>query len=185
MALRFKPTELPEVILVEPEVFPDERGHFAEIHHREKYRQGGIDVDFIQDNFSHSLRGILRGLHYQVRKPQAKLVTVLSGEIFDVAVDIRKGSPTFKRWVGARLNGEAKRQLYVPAGFAHGFCVLSESAEVLYKCSDLYDPEDDRGLLWSDPELAIAWPIRSPILSKKDAAAPSLAAAMKNGLLPL
>ena len=184
MALSFKPTELPEVFLIAPEVWPDERGHFAEIYHREKYRGGGIGSDFIQDNFSLSVRGTLRGLHYQLRKPQAKLVTVLSGEIFDVAVDIREGSPTFKRWVGVKLNGESKRQLYVPAGFAHGFCVLSESAGVLYKCSELYDPEDDRGLLWSDPELAIAWPIRNPLLSKKDGEAPSLSAALQAGLLP-
>ncbi|HKY63457.1 MAG TPA: dTDP-4-dehydrorhamnose 3,5-epimerase [bacterium] len=175
--MKFNPTELSEVILIEPEVWPDDRGHFAELYHREKYRAAGIEAVFLQDNFSFSCRGALRGLHYQLNKPQAKLVTALAGEIWDVAVDLRRSSPTFKRWVAARLSGENKRQLYIPAGFGHGFCVLSETASVLYKCSELYSPADDRSLRWSDPELAIAWPVQEPMLSKKDLAAPLLAEA--------
>lgn len=174
MAIKIISTELPGVLIVEPEVWRDDRGHFNEIYHQEKYRAAGIDLAFTQDNFSFSRRGTLRGLHYQVTKPQAKLVTALSGEIFDVAVDIRRDSPHFKKWVGVALSAENKRQLFVPEGFAHGFCVLSETASVLYKCSRLYDPADDRSLLWSDPALGIRWPIDAPLLSKKDAAAPGL-----------
>lgn len=174
MAIKVITTELPGVLIVEPEVWRDDRGHFNELYHREKYRAAGIDADFVQDNFSFSRSGILRGLHYQLTKPQAKLVTALSGEIYDVAVDIRRDSPTFKKWVGVSLSGENKRQLFIPGGFAHGFCVLSETASVLYKCSQFYDPADDRSLLWSDPALGIRWPIKEPVLSGKDAAAPTL-----------
>ncbi len=184
MAIKFTPTELPEVILVEPDLWPDERGHFSEVYHREKYRAGGIEVDFVQDNFSFSRRGSLRGLHYQLNCPQAKLVTALSGEIFDVAVDLRPSSPNFKKWVGVKLSGESKRQLFVPEGFAHGFLVLSETAGVLYKCSRLYDPADDRGIRWSDPALAIAWPFSPELVSKKDQDLPSLEEAFEKGLCP-
>ncbi len=169
MEIRFKPTELPGVLVVEPAVFPDSRGHFLELYHREKYRGHGIEPDFVQDNFSHSAKGVLRGLHFQVRRPQAKLVTALRGEIFDVVVDLRPDSPAFGKWLGVRLSGERKTQIFVPKGFAHGFCVLSETADVHYKCSQLYDPADEGGILWSDPELGIAWPIDRPILSGKDA----------------
>ncbi|HKX13002.1 MAG TPA: dTDP-4-dehydrorhamnose 3,5-epimerase [bacterium] len=182
--MNFKPTELPEVILVEAEVWPDERGNFSEVYHREKYRAGGIELDFVQDNLSFSSRGVLRGLHYQLNRPQAKLVTALSGEIFDVAVDLRRDSPTFKRWVGLRLSGQNKRQLFIPEGFAHGFLVLSETAEVLYKCSRLFDPADDRGIRWSDPALAIAWPFTPTLVSPKDQGLPGLAEALEKELCP-
>ena len=173
--MSFTPTQIPEVILVEPKVFSDDRGFFLETFHIEKYRQGGIDRPFVQDNHSKSVARTLRGLHAQQLKPQGKLVRAVEGEIWDVAVDIRRGSPTFKRWVGVVLSSENFRQLYVPPGFAHGFCVLSESAQVEYKCTDLYDGSDELGLRWDDPEFEIAWPIDQPLLSPKDADAPDLA----------
>jgi dTDP-4-dehydrorhamnose 3,5-epimerase len=172
-------TELPGVLLVEPKVFGDHRGFFVETYSRERYAEVGIDATFVQDNMSSSTKGILRGLHYQVRKPQAKLVSVVQGEIFDVVVDIRPGSPTFGRWVGARLDHESKRQLYAPVGFAHGFCVLSDLAVVTYKCSDYYDPKGEGGIVWNDPELGIAWPVENPVLSAKDAGHPPLSRAVK------
>jgi dTDP-4-dehydrorhamnose 3,5-epimerase len=175
MAPKFTPTDLPEVILIEPEVWSDERGHFAELFHERKYRDGGMSIPFVQDNFSFSRRGTLRGLHFQVERPQAKLVTAVSGEIFDVAVDLRRDSPNFGKWAGVHLSGESKRQLLIPAGFAHGFCVLSESAGVHYKCSALYEAGDDHGILWSDPDLAIRWPIAPDLISQKDRELPKLA----------
>lgn len=174
MSVKVRPTEIPEVLLIEPTVFYDPRGHFVEIFQQEKYLSAGIRRHFVQDNFSCSIRNTLRGLHYQQKRPQAKLVTVVEGEIFDVAVDIRPNSPTFGKWVGAYLSGKDQRQLYIPEGFAHGFCVLSGTAGVLYKCSALYDPEDDRGILWSDPKLGILWPVKCPIISEKDARLPCL-----------
>lgn len=168
MALNFIPTELPGVIVIEPNIFRDPRGYFLETYHQKKYAEGGIHTPFVQDNFSSSAKNTLRGLHYQKKCPQAKLVMCLSGEIFDVVVDIRNTSPTFKKWMGVSLSGENKKQIYVPEGFAHGFCVLSETATVLYKCSDFYKPEDEGGLLWSDPEIGIDWPVQTPVLSKKD-----------------
>ncbi|MCC9608448.1 dTDP-4-dehydrorhamnose 3,5-epimerase [Blastopirellula sp. JC732] len=167
-------TTIPDVQLIEPRVFRDERGEFFETFQADRYREV-TSVDFVQDNCSRSKRGVLRGLHYQIENPQAKLVTVLHGEIFDVAVDIRQGSPTFGQWVGMNLSGENRKQLYLPIGFAHGFCVVSESAEVLYKCSDFYNPQGERTIQWNDPELAIDWPVEVPILSPKDAAATSFA----------
>jgi dTDP-4-dehydrorhamnose 3,5-epimerase len=184
MAIKFTPTELPEVILVEPDVWPDDRGHFSEVYHREKYRAGGVERDFVQDNFSFSGRGVLRGLHYQLKSPQAKLVAALSGEIFDVAVDLRRDSPNFKKWVGVKLSGESKKQLFIPEGFAHGFLVLSETAEVLYKCSRLYDPADDRGVRWDDPQLAIDWLSVPSQISPKDRELPGLEEILKNELCP-
>ncbi|MGA1796231.1 MAG: dTDP-4-dehydrorhamnose 3,5-epimerase [bacterium] len=172
--MKFTPTEIPGVVVVEPEVFEDARGLFMETFHRKKYASGGIDRAFVQDNYSLSVQGTLRGLHYQFPRPQAKLVYVLSGEIYDVAVDIRRDSPTFRQWVGITLSAENRRQFFVPEGFAHGFCVVSETARVLYKCTDFYHPEYDRGILWSDPSLAIRWPIREPLLSAKDAGLPML-----------
>jgi dTDP-4-dehydrorhamnose 3,5-epimerase len=168
--------ELPDVLLVEPQVFPDARGHFFEAWHLEKYRAAGIPDAFVQDNHSRSRRGVLRGLHAQRRHPQAKLVRAVVGEIFDVAVDVRPGSPTFGRWAGVRLSGEDRRQCYVPAGFLHGFCVLSEAAEVEYKCSTLWDPADEFGVVWNDADLAIAWPVDDPIVSPRDAVLPTFAA---------
>jgi dTDP-4-dehydrorhamnose 3,5-epimerase len=174
--VRFIPTELPGVVLVEPDVHRDRRGFFLETYHAERYRAGGIEGPFVQDNHSRSARGTLRGLHAQVRRPQAKLVRAVEGEMFDVAVDLRRGSPSFGRWVGHRLSGDNFLQLYMPAGFAHGFCVLSETVHVEYKCSALYDAADEITVAWNDPEIGIAWPLAEPILSAKDEAAPPLAA---------
>jgi dTDP-4-dehydrorhamnose 3,5-epimerase len=156
--------------LIEPKVFPDERGFFMESYQKEKFREAGIDVDFVQDNHSKSCLGTLRGLHYQIRQPQGKLVRVIHGEVFDVAVDIRKHSSTFGKWVGDFLSSDNKRMLWVPAGFAHGFYVTSPEAEVLYKASDYYAPQWERSILWNDPSIGIEWPIQEgfPILSAKD-----------------
>lgn len=174
MSIKCTPTKIPEVIVVEPLIFSDDRGYFLELYHRAKFKNAGVFQEFVQDNFSSSTKNTLRGLHYQEKNPQAKLVTALSGLIFDVAVDLRPQSPTFGNWVGELLSGENKRQLYIPAGFAHGFCVLSENAEVFYKCGDFYDPADERGIRWSDPSLKIAWPVQSPIVSPKDRELPFL-----------
>ena len=168
--MKFINTKLTGVVMVEPAVFEDPRGYFLETYHAGKYAEGGIAGPFVQDNFSHSVRGTLRGLHYQLKHAQGKLVMALEGRIFDVAVDIRKGSPTFGQWAGVELSGENKRQLYVPPGFAHGFCVLSETADVLYKCTDVYSPQDERGIIWNDPTLGIQWPVADPLLSRKDGA---------------
>jgi dTDP-4-dehydrorhamnose 3,5-epimerase len=173
--MRFLPTELAGVTIVEPDVFRDARGFFLETYHAAKYPNGGIDRPFVQDNHSHSVRGTLRGLHAQVRRPQGKLVRAVHGEILDVAVDIRRGSPTFGRWAGARLSADNFRQLYVPPGFAHGFCVLSETADVLYKCTALYDGADEITVLWSDPEIGVEWPVENPIVSDRDRSAKRLA----------
>lgn len=174
--MRFLATDLPGVTVVEPDVHRDGRGFFLETFHFEKYRAAGIPGPFVQDNHSHSMKGTLRGLHAQRRRPQGKLVRAIEGEMFDVAVDIRRGSPTFGKWVGIVLSGENFRQLYIPPGFAHGFCVLSERVHVEYKCTDVYTPGDELGILWNDPGIGIDWPIKDPILSGKDAAAPSLSA---------
>lgn len=161
-------TSLPGVLLIEPKVFGDRRGFFMETFQAERYRQAGIELDFVQDNLSRSTQGVLRGLHYQLNHPQGKLVSVISGEVFDVAVDIRQGSPTFGQWYGAVLNDENHRQLYVPPNFAHGFCVLSDTVDFQYKCTDYYHPEDEIGVIWNDPAIGIDWPIDDPMLSDKD-----------------
>lgn len=171
----FTPLALPEVILVAPEVFGDDRGFFLETWHRTKWAEGGIDVDFVQTNHSRSVGPVLRGLHAQRTRPQGKLVRAVEGTIFDVAVDIRPSSATFGRWVGATLSAENHHQLWVPPGFAHGFCVVGEVAQVEYACSDVYWREDEVGILWSDPAIAIDWPVTQPILSAKDRDAPTLA----------
>ncbi len=173
--MEFKQTPLPGVILVEPDVHRDDRGFFLEVFHGRKYPGGGIEATFVQDNHSKSARGTLRGLHGQRLHPQGKLVRAIAGEIFDVAVDIRPGAPTFAQWFGVNLSGDNFRQLYVPPGFLHGFCVLSETAEVEYKCTDYYDRDDEIGVRWDDPQIGIEWPIAEPLLSQKDAAAPLLA----------
>lgn len=173
--MRFLPTVLPGVILVEPEVHRDRRGFFLETFHLQKYRDGGIPGPFVQDNHSHSVQGTLRGLHAQVARPQGKLVRAVAGEMFDVAVDIRPDSPTFGRWAAAHLSGENFRQLYIPPGFAHGFCVLSPVVDVEYKCTDFYDVADEVSIAWNDPAIGIEWPVRAPIVSPKDAQAPRLA----------
>jgi dTDP-4-dehydrorhamnose 3,5-epimerase len=162
------------VILIEPDVHADARGFFFESYHQEKFAALGIRDRFVQDNHSRSVRNTLRGLHYQLHRPQAKLCRVAQGEVLDVAVDIRRGSPTFGKSIAAKLSAENRRQIYVPPDFAHGFVVLSETAEFLYKCSDFYDPADERGILWNDPELNIEWGIREPILSAKDQQYPRL-----------
>lgn len=172
MSLTFSNTELEGVIIVESDLFEDSRGFFKEIFHKEKYTRLG--VNFVQDNHSHSVKGVVRGLHYQLNQPQCKIVTAISGRIFDVAVDIRKGSPTFGKWTGAILSPENKKQMFIPEGYAHGFCVLSDTADVLYKCSDLYSSEDEYGLLWCDSNININWPISEPIVSIKDSEAPLL-----------
>ncbi len=159
---------LADVILIQPRIFDDRRGYFLETYQLARYVENGIKETFVQDNLSFSYKGVLRGLHYQLPRMQAKLVHVLEGEIFDVVVDIRVGSPTFGRWESFSLSGRNKRQLFVPGGFAHGFCVLSNAAYVMYKCTNYYYPEDDGGIIWSDPDLKIKWPIESPILSEKD-----------------
>ena len=171
----FHKTELPGVLIIEPDVHSDDRGFFTERYHRRRYAKlPGLDLDFVQDNHSHSRRGVLRGLHFQQRHPQGKLVSVLAGAVWDVAVDIDPASPTFRRWVGVELNAVNHRQLYIPPGFAHGFCVFSTSADLLYKCTDFHYPEDEAGVIWNDAELAIDWPIADPILSPRDARNPSL-----------
>lgn len=156
--------------LIAPKVYPDERGYFVEVHHQKKLKSEGFSESFVQDNLSRSRRGVLRGLHYQDPHSQGKLVSAISGEIFDVAVDMRRDSPSFGKWYGVRLSEQNGQQLYIPGGFAHGFCVLSESAHVLYKCTDYYHPEAERTLLWNDPDVGIDWPIRDPLVSPKDAA---------------
>ncbi len=162
------------VLIVEPRVFEDKRGFFMETYHQDRYQECGISQIFAQDNLSFSVKNTLRGLHFQVRHPQAKLIQVICGEIFDVAVDIRPESPTFGNWTGIRLSGQNKRQLFISEGFAHGFCVLSETVHFLYKCSDVYMPDDEGGILWSDPEIGIDWPVDDPILSHKDEEHPLL-----------
>jgi dTDP-4-dehydrorhamnose 3,5-epimerase len=175
MLMIFSPSPvLPDVIIVQPDVHADKRGYFMETYHQKEFAAGGIGRAFIQDNQSMSARGTLRGLHYQVQRPQGKLIRVIYGEVFDVSVDIRRSSPHFGRWFGIRLSAENKTAVYVPPDFAHGFCVLSERAEFFYKCTDFYAPEFERAIRWDDPDLAIAWPTKDPVLSDKDAAAPYL-----------
>jgi dTDP-4-dehydrorhamnose 3,5-epimerase len=166
--MQFLDTRLVGLFVVEPQLFSDARGYFMETFHEARFRAAGIECRFVQVNQSHSTRGVLRGLHYQIQQPQGKLVQAVRGEIFDVAVDLRRSSRTFAQWEAVKLSEENHRQLYIPAGFAHGFCVLSDSADVIYYCSDFYAPQHERTLLWSDPTLAIDWPVRDPIVSEKD-----------------
>jgi dTDP-4-dehydrorhamnose 3,5-epimerase len=176
--MRVTPTAIPDVLVVEPRVFGDERGFFFESWNRRALAHAGLDADFVQDNHSRSSRGVLRGLHYQIRHAQGKLVRVVSGEVFDVAVDLRRGSPTFGRHVALTLSAENRRMLWVPPGFAHGFCVTSDSADFLYKTTDYWHAEHERTLLWSDPALGIAWPLAgAPVIAAKDAAGTPLARA--------
>ena len=173
--MRVVPTEIPEVLLIDPDVHADGRGFFLETYHADKYRAHGIDGPFVQDNHSRSAIGTLRGLHLQLKRPQGKLVHVIEGEIYDVAVDVRRGSPTFGRFVAVTLTAESFRQCYVPPGFAHGFCVVSPIAQVEYKCTDLYDPASEIGIAWNDPAIGIPWPIQEPVLSARDSRHPTLA----------
>jgi dTDP-4-dehydrorhamnose 3,5-epimerase len=175
--MKFTPTRLPEVVLVEPKVFEDERGSFMETWEAQKFAAAGLEARFVQDNHSVSRQWVLRGLHFQLRRPQGKLVRVIHGEVFDVAVDVRRSSPTFGQWVGMHLSAQNRRMLWVPPGFAHGFLTLSEQAEFVYKCTDFYDPASERTVLWNDAALRIEWPLPQgiePRLAAKDASAPTL-----------
>lgn len=173
--MRCTPSSIPEVVIIEPDVHRDDRGFFVETYHAEKYLAGGIASVFIQDNHTRSLVRTIRGLHMQRRRPQAKLIRVVAGEIFDVAVDLRRGSPSFGQSVGVVLSADNFKQCFIPTGFAHGFCVLTGTADVEYKCSDIYDPDDEFGIAWNDPELAIPWPVTDPHLSDRDRCNPTLA----------
>jgi dTDP-4-dehydrorhamnose 3,5-epimerase len=172
--LNIRKTTLPGVLLIEPVVWKDDRGFFMETYHLEEFRDAGITEPFVQDNHSRSARGVLRGLHYQEPNAQGKLVRCTRGAIFDVAVDIRRGSPSFGKWFGLELSDANKRMLWVPPGFAHGFCALADDSDLVYKCTTLYDAASDRSILWNDPEIGIEWPIAEPVLSGKDAGAPRL-----------
>ncbi|WNZ59317.1 dTDP-4-dehydrorhamnose 3,5-epimerase [Myxococcus sp. MxC21-1] len=172
--MKVTPLEIPDVLLLEPKVFGDDRGFFMEMFHAARYAAVGIPGPFVQDNYSRSAKGTLRGLHFQEPQAQGKLVQVLAGAVYDVAVDVRRGSPTFGQWVAVELSSDNRRQLWVPSGFAHGFCVVSDSADFHYKCTALYAPETERSVVWNDPDLAIPWPVSEPRLSPKDAQAPRL-----------
>ena len=172
--MRIIEVALKDILILEPRIIEDPRGFFVETYQKIRYKDAGIRPDFVQDNLSFSHKHALRGLHFQYPHSQAKLVQVLQGEVYDVALDIRMGSPTFAKWCASRLSADNKRQMFIPTGFAHGFCVLSDTALFHYKCSDYYAPECERGLLWSDPDLAIDWPVKEPILSEKDAVYPRL-----------
>ena len=174
--MRFVPASLAGVVVIEPDVHRDARGFFLETYHADKYRAGGVPGVFVQDNHSRSAGGTVRGLHLQPRRPQGKLIRVIEGEIFDVAVDVRRGSPDFGKWVGVTLSAGNFRQCYIPPGFAHGFAVVSDVAQVEYKCTELYDPAGELGIAWNDPEIGIAWPIRQPVLSERDTHHPPLSA---------
>jgi dTDP-4-dehydrorhamnose 3,5-epimerase len=173
--VKFLPAAIPGVIVIEPDVHKDPRGFFLETYHEEKYRAGGIADVFVQDNQSQSAGGTIRGLHLQIRRPQGKLIRVIEGEIFDVAVDVRRGSPTFGKWVGVTLSAANFRQCYIPQGFAHGFAVVSEVAQVEYKCTDVYDAPGEIGIAWDDPTIGISWPVSNPVLSDRDKRHPRLA----------
>ena len=173
--MKFVPAAVPGVVVIEPDVHKDSRGFFLETYHAEKYRAGGIPDVFVQDNQSRSAGGTIRGLHLQLRRPQGKLIRVIEGEIFDVAVDVRRGSPTFGRWVGVTLSADNFRQCYIPKGFAHGFAVVSGVAQVEYKCTDIYDAADEIGIAWDDPAIGISWPVSAPVLSDRDKRHPRLA----------
>jgi dTDP-4-dehydrorhamnose 3,5-epimerase len=182
--MKITPATIKDVLIIEPKVFEDSRGFFMETYHRNRYKKQGIDRPFVQDNLSYSVKDTVRGLHFQVRHPQAKLVQVIAGEIFDVAVDIRKGSPTFGQWIGIHLSDQNKRQVFIPEGFAHGFCVISDAALFSYKCSDFYSADDELGILWADPDIAVDWPVTAPIISKKDKHLPQLSD-LSHDLLPV
>lgn len=156
------------ILIIEPKIFNDKRGFFMETYNQARYNESGINATFVQDNLSYSQKNTLRGLHFQIKHPQAKLIQVISGEIFDVAVDLRPGFATFGKWTGFYLSSENRRQVFIPEGFAHGFCVLSESALFHYKCSDFYAQDDEGGIIWSDPDIGIEWPVQNPIISEKD-----------------
>jgi dTDP-4-dehydrorhamnose 3,5-epimerase len=175
--MKVVPTSLDGVFVIEPRVFADDRGLFLETWQAQRYADVGVAASFVQDNFSRSVRGTLRGLHFQEPDGQGKLVQVTRGTVLDVVVDVRRGSPTFGKWIGVELTGDVPKQLWIPSGFAHGFCVTSDWADFSYKCTVAYSPANERSIRWNDPELAIDWPVREPLLSRKDATAPTLAEA--------
>jgi dTDP-4-dehydrorhamnose 3,5-epimerase len=177
-------TSIEGILIIEPQTFEDRRGFFMETYNQSRYVKAGVNEIFVQDNLSYSLKGTVRGLHFQIENPQAKLVYVITGEIFDVAVDIRPGSATFGQWAGIHLSDKNRRQLYIPEGFAHGFCVLSDTARFSYKCSNFYAPEDEGGIIWSDPDIGIRWPVENPIISEKDKQYPKLSD-LKHEQLPV
>jgi dTDP-4-dehydrorhamnose 3,5-epimerase len=181
--MQIEETKIPGVLVVTPKVFGDERGFFLETYHKEVFQQAGIEPEFVQDNHSKSIRGVVRGLHYQKKFPQGKLIRVIQGEVLDVIVDIRRGSPTFTKWISILLSAENKKQVWIPGGLAHGFAVLSETAEFCYKVTDYYHPEDEGGIRWNDPQLKIDWQVQNPLLSEKDRQLPLLAEAGED--LPL
>ena len=181
--MKVNETVIPGALIIEPEIFGDSRGFFAETYNAQRYRAVGIEASFVQDNLSFSQRGVVRGLHFQNPHPQGKLVQVLQGAVFDVAVDVRVGSPAFGRWAGVELSSDNKHQFYVPPGCAHAFCVTSETALFAYKCTDFYHPEDDGGIIWNDPDIGIDWPVETPLLSAKDAALPRLRDLDTEGLI--
>ena len=173
--MKITQTQLPGITLIQPEIHGDARGFFTETYQSQRYREGGIDATFVQDNLSRSERGVLRGLHFQVEKPQGKLVSCPRGSVFDVAVDVDPSSSTFKQYVAVELNEENHLQMWIPPGYAHGFCVLSEVADFHYKCTEFYQPSLERGVFWNDPDIGIRWPVTSPTLSARDGALPRLA----------
>jgi dTDP-4-dehydrorhamnose 3,5-epimerase len=175
-------TTLKGIVIIEPEVFDDCRGYFMETYQLDRYHKVGFQKPFVQDNLSFSTKGTLRGLHFQIQRPQAKLVQAVTGEIFDVVVDIRPNSKTFRQWAGVLLSEQNKRQVFIPVGFAHGFCVLSPTAHFLYKCTEFYDPDDEGGIIWSDPSIGIEWPIGEPIISEKDRRFPPLSELLSDQL---
>ena len=179
--MEFEQTEMPEVIIVKPTEIKDHRGYFLESYHIEKFNMSGIDCTFVQDNHVKSIQNTLRGLHFQVINPQAKLLRCIKGKVFDVAVDIRKDSTYLGKWIGKELSEENKNQLYIPAGFAHGYYVMSEIAEIIYKCSEIYRPEDEQGIRWDDPDIGIEWPGTNPIISEKDRKLPLLNTILEAG----
>ena len=181
--MQIEETDIPGVLVVTPKVFGDERGFFLEIYNKEVFQQAGIEPEFVQDNHSKSIRGVVRGLHYQKKFPQGKLIRAIQGEVLDVIVDIRRGSPTFARWISILISAENKKQVWIPGGLAHGFSVLSETAEFCYKVTDYYHPEDEGGIRWNDPQLKIDWQVQNPLLSEKDRQLPLLAEAAED--LPL
>jgi dTDP-4-dehydrorhamnose 3,5-epimerase len=174
MTMQVRQTALPGVVIIEPRVFQDARGFFLETWHARRYAEAGIEAAFVQDNHSRSRKDTLRGLHFQRTRPQGKLVRVIEGEIYDVAADVTPGSPTYGQWVGVSISADNFQQIYVPPGYAHGFCVVSEVAQVEYKCTDVYDPADEGGVMWNDPVLGITWPTHAPVLSHRDQTHPPL-----------
>ena len=166
--MKISTTAIEGILIIEPKTFRDKRGFFMETYNQRRYNASGINATFVQDNLSYSLKNTVRGLHFQIKHPQAKLIQVILGEIFDVAVDLRPASDTFGKWVGIHLSNKNTRQVFIPEGFAHGFCVLSEFAYFCYKCSDFYAPDDESGIIWSDPDINIEWPVENPIISEKD-----------------